>query len=69
MCIRDRAKDTCASEENLYLNNIKKNAKSNNKKTEMEFIGLDLLKILVIIACFCIFALIDVCKTPVIYKI
>ncbi len=51
-----QAKVTCALAENLYLNNIKINAKSNNKKTEMEFIGLDLLKTLVIIACFCIFA-------------
>jgi hypothetical protein len=34
-----------------------KKAKSMTKKTMIKFIGLDLLKILVIINCFCIFAL------------
>ena len=50
-------KETSVWAENLYLNNIKTNPKTNNTNTEMEFIGLDLLKMLVIITCFCIFVL------------
>ncbi|GAA4941785.1 hypothetical protein GCM10023314_13470 [Algibacter agarivorans] len=40
----------------IKLNLAITKAKSVIKKTMMKFIGLDLLKILVIINCFCIFA-------------